>query len=51
MFFFSTVILGPNQEYNDFIAFVEKKRQFKEIPLTLKPTLIKVGIGFGKVCI
>ena len=29
MFFFSTVLIGPNQEYNDFRAFMEKREQFK----------------------
>ena len=38
MLFFSTVLLGPNQEFSDFLAFIENRRQFANIPSTWKPT-------------
>jgi len=46
VYFVSTSVCGPFVEYNDFLNFIYMKEQYKNIPNTILPSIIRLVTGF-----
>ena len=51
IYFLPSCLIGPFFEYNDFIDFINQEKDYKNIPSSVKPSLLKLlqGILFGVV--